>query len=238
MRAWIALLSLLLVAGCATTPPAPRPEGVFGDHLFRAPAARISAAEVFAVSGEMRAYVDAEIAPQVRTKGRQQALVDALYRKSGLRLEYDSAATRNAAQAFEARAGNCLSLVIMTAAFAKELGLPVEYQRVLVEDTWSRSGDIYLVAGHVNLTLGRRKTDDGGFGYRVGKKPPESEGMTIDFLPPDDMRGQRARPIGEETEIRPCETCSSTCHRSRPRRPSPWAGGSNPTSGSRTSTSW
>ena len=194
MKAWIALLSLLLVAGCATTPPPPRPEGVFGDHLFRAPAARISAAEVFAVSGEMRAYVDAEIAPQVRTKGRQQALVDALYRKSGLRLEYDSAATRNAAQAFEARAGNCLSLVIMTAAFAKELGLPVEYQRVLVEDTWSRSGDIYLVAGHVNLTLGRRIAD-GGVWRRDGDL------LTIDFLPPRELRGLRTQGLAEATVV-------------------------------------
>ena len=50
--------------------------------------------------------------------------------------------TRNAAEAFDARSGNCLSLVIMTAAFAKELGLPVRYQNVFVDEAWSRSGDL------------------------------------------------------------------------------------------------
>jgi hypothetical protein len=40
-------------------------------------------------------------------------------------IEYDSTVTRTAAQTYAARAGNCLSLVIMTAAFAEELGLRV-----------------------------------------------------------------------------------------------------------------
>ena len=78
--------------------------------------------------------------------------------------------TRNAAQAFAARSGNCLSLVIMTAAFAKELGLTVAYQKVFVDDTWARTGDIYLSIGHVNVTLAPRKTDQGGGGYRVGSQ--------------------------------------------------------------------
>jgi transglutaminase-like putative cysteine protease len=54
--------------------------------------------------------------------------VQALYQPDQIRLEYDAAVTRNAAQAFEARTGNCLSLVIMTAALARELGLTVRYQ--------------------------------------------------------------------------------------------------------------
>ena len=53
------------------------------------------------------------------------------------------------------RAGNCLSLLIMTATFAKRLGLDVRYQRVNMEDIWSRDGDLVQVVGHVNLALGR-----------------------------------------------------------------------------------
>ena len=81
----------------------------------------------------MRRYARTEIAAQANRKGRHRALIDALYSKHQLRLEYDTVITRNASEAFDARAGNCLSLVIMTAAFAKELGLMVEYQKVLVE---------------------------------------------------------------------------------------------------------
>jgi Flp pilus assembly protein TadD len=109
-----------------------------------------------------------------------------------LRLEYESVRTRNAAEAFDARTGNCLSLVIMTAALAKEIGLPVRYQRVYVDDTWSRSGDVYFSIGHVNLSLGRRQID-GGFGHN------DSDMLTIDFLPPRDLRGVRTQELEEQT---------------------------------------
>ena len=102
--------------------------------------------------------------------------------------------TRNASQTFAARAGNCLSLVIMTAAFAKELGLPVRYQRVLVEEAFSRSGDFYFSNSHVNLTL-----ITPGLGDRIldyGSAP-----ITVDFLPSEGIRGRRLRVIGEETVV-------------------------------------
>ncbi len=94
--------------------------------------------------------------------------------------------TRNAAQAFAARSGNCLSLVIMTAAFAKEMGLPVAYQNVYVDETWSRIGDIYFSIGHVNLTLGRRHDP-------TSVRDDEADLLTIDFLPPSELRGLRTR---------------------------------------------
>ena len=201
MKHWIVVLMATALAACVAAPPAPVDSRHFHDALFAGPGERIAAADVFALSPEMQRYVDAEIAPRAGKRGRQLSLVDALFTKGELKLEYDSAMTRNAAQAFAARSGNCLSLVVMTAAFAKALDLPVEYQKVHVDDALSRAGDLYMSIGHVNLTLGRRKTDDGGFGYRVGKKPAESEGMTIDFLSSDDMRGQRARLIGEDVIV-------------------------------------
>ena len=201
MKNWAVVLWSALLAACAATPVAELDRRYFHDELFAAPAAPIRAEDIFALSPEMRSYVNDEMAARARTKGRQNSLVDALYDKGGLKLEYDSAMTRTAAQAFAARAGNCLSLVIMTAAFAKELGLHVEYQKVYVDDAWGRSGDIYLAIGHVNLTLGRRATDEGGFGHRVGKRPAESVGMTIDFLPPENMFSMRTRAIGEDVVI-------------------------------------
>jgi tetratricopeptide (TPR) repeat protein len=122
------------------------------------------------------------------------ALYEALYDKSRLKLEYDAAMTRNARETFEARSGNCLSLVIMTAALAHELGLQVRYQEVLGEASWSRSGDMYFVAGHVNLVLGQR----------LGDNPNDYDAkgmMVIDFLPSGDVAGYRTREISEATVL-------------------------------------
>ena len=197
----IALLSVLLGAGCASTPPPVADLRYFDDARFGPPSVRISAADIFALSPEMKAYAATEIATRARTRGRQHGLLDALYTKGDLRLEYDTDFTRNAAQAFAARSGNCLSLVIMTAAFARELGLHVDFQKVYVDDAWARDGGIYLAIGHVNLVLGARKVDGGGFGYRVGKRPPESVGMMVDFLPPIALRNVRTYSIGEDVIV-------------------------------------
>ena len=198
----IAILAVALLAGCATTPApdVPRDGRFFNDALFAAPSEPIRAGDVFALSDDMRRYIEKDINPRLKGRTRQLALVDALYSTGELKLQYDSASTRNAAQAFAARSGNCLSLVIMTATFAKALGLPVEYNKVIIDEVWARSGDMYLAIGHVNLTLGRHKTDE-SIGFRVGYRAPESEGMTIDFLPPDDLRRVQSRHIGEEVVI-------------------------------------
>jgi Tfp pilus assembly protein PilF len=145
----------------------------------------------------MRRYVRAEIAEQARIKGRRQALVDALFSKGELKLEYDAERTRNAAEAFAAREGNCLSLVIMTAAFARELDLPIEYGKAIVDETWARTGDMYLLIGHVNLTLGRGSSDVHNPAPRIAAAARNDGVTTIDFLPPSEAQSLRTRPIRE-----------------------------------------
>ena len=204
MARCIALLCAVLLSSCATVRDAPTEAAharFLEDARFAPASERISAEQLFALSDDMRRYLDAEIAPRTVKRGRQLALVDALYTRGDLRLEYDSAITRNASEAFAARSGNCLSLVIMTAAFAKALDLPLEYQKVFVDDAWARAGSMYLAIGHVNLVLGKRKTDELVYTSRLGKKAVESEGLTIDFLPPDDMRSVRSRVIGEDIVV-------------------------------------
>ncbi len=192
MRTWTAALAALALGACASVPPAPSVEPFLADRLFAPPSSAVDAAEVFAVSEAMREYLAAEIGDAPGGKGRQQRLVDALRAKGQLRLDYDAGFTRNAAQAFEARTGNCLSLVIMTAAFAKEMGIGVRYQNVFVDENWDRRGDLYFSIGHVNLTLGRRPP-------KLGTRLDDGEQLTIDFLPPPDLRGAHWRVIEERT---------------------------------------
>ncbi len=193
LRHSLAFVCVLLVA-CAT--PLSRqeqpPEFLFKDDSFSAPSERVGAADVFALSDQMQRYLKTEIMSRLRWAGPQQGLIDALYHRDQLKLQYDVSMTRNASQAFDARAGNCLSLVIMTAAFAKELGLKVRYQSAYMEETWSRSGDLLVRSGHVNVTLDRRIGDAGGLG---------AGSLTIDFLPAENLRGLRVREVEEETIV-------------------------------------
>jgi hypothetical protein len=182
------------LCGCASAPTPPRGETFFHDDMFGAPNARIDVSDLFALNDEMRSYLRNDIAYQLRTEGIPRGLINALYKNGQLKLEYDAAMTRNAAQAFDARKGNCLSLVIMSAAFAKELGLHVTYQSVATEDTWSRSDDIAFLSGHVNLTLGMTL-------IRATPGWDENRTLTIDFLPPEFLLGQRTTPISEDTVV-------------------------------------
>jgi len=194
MKHWAVVLLAVLLAACASVPMPTRNAGLFNDRLFAPPSERISADDVFALSPEMERFLNSEIAVDLFTKGARDGLVDAIYRDGLLRIEYDSATTRNAAQAFAAKSGNCLSLVIMTAAFAKALGLPVTFQTVLADETVSRSEDIQFFIGHVNLTLG------GGRPF-VGLRSTTPDLLTVDFLPAQQLSGMRARPIPEQTIV-------------------------------------
>jgi len=189
----IALLQGVL-AGCATAPSNHEVDALFRDKLFAQPGKPVRAADVFAVSDEMRHYLKVQIADHLRNKGPQQGLIDALASKNHLKVEYDAAETRNAAETFRDRAGNCLSLTIMTAALAKELGMQVHYQSVFVDENWSRSGGLYFSIGHVNLTVGKRYHD-------IKTKIDDNIAITIDFNPPVENKTYHKWPIRENTVV-------------------------------------
>jgi Tfp pilus assembly protein PilF len=186
------LLAACLISGCASAPPpAELPKALLADALFGPPTERISTDDVFAVSDAMKSYLSVDIADQLRVKGPQAGLIEALYQKTQLMLEYDAAKTKTAAEAFATRSGNCLSLVIMTAAFAHYLDLPVVYQSAYVDPTWSRTGDLLFASGHVNVTVGRRFMD--------ARSPRDLSPLTIDFLPPEDLSRLQTKEISEAT---------------------------------------
>ncbi len=185
-------LSLLLVA-CAHDPSshAALPPDLFADEMFGAPSEPVGAAQIFAMTPDMQRYARVEMAALIRRLGVQNALVQALYHDRQLKLEYDSSVTRTAAQAFEERSGNCLSLVLMTAAFAKEFGVPVRYQTADLEELWLRRANLLVRSGHVNIVLGSRLIDGG----RI------QQDMTIDFLPAAEIRGLKTREVPEQAVI-------------------------------------
>jgi Flp pilus assembly protein TadD len=170
----------------------PQSNHLFHDELFAVPSESVRADQIFVLNEPMKRFLNSALGADRRKQSVQSGLVDALYRKGQLKIDYDASATRNAAEAFDARAGNCLSLVLMTAAFAKELGLQVRYQSAYLEETWSRNGDLLLRSGHVNLRLGPTLND---------RANPNARTLMVDFLPADQLRNLRTREISEQTVI-------------------------------------
>jgi len=190
-------LVALLLAGCAAVPDeqvGAQAPALFDDAQFGPAQPPLEAATVFGLSPEMKRFLDADLLPTAHALGSRKVLTEALYTHGRLRLEYESSMTRNAGEAFAARSGNCLSLVIMTGAFATAMGLEVSYQSVTSDEMWSRAGDMYFMSGHVNLSiappLGERLTQ----WSRAGA-------YTIDFMPPDDAARTHVHAISEATVL-------------------------------------
>jgi Tfp pilus assembly protein PilF len=175
-------------------PAGPPVAQLFKDSAFARPEGLLTPAQIFELTPAMREYV-AKVRQNLGGRNAHEALFEALYRRDQLRIEYDSEITRTAAQAFEARMGNCLSLVIMTASLARELGLSVQFQRVTGEETWSRAGSLYLNNGHVNLVLGKPAAE-----IRPGMYD-RAQYVTVDFLPPADADRLEKEPIDERTIV-------------------------------------
>ncbi|MFL6628322.1 MAG: tetratricopeptide repeat protein [Burkholderiaceae bacterium] len=190
----LAAAAPLLFAGCASKLPlAPASPGMFDDAHFGPPTDPIDPADVFKLTPEMTAYMSDVIMPMAHARGVRQAITEALYNRSKLQLEYDASSTRTAAEAFQARQGNCLSLVIMTGAFASALDLKVTFQQVSTEQMWSRSGGMYFMSGHVNLLLEKRYSESIG-------RYDRNDLYTIDFMPGEGNE-MRSHPISQQTVL-------------------------------------
>lgn len=189
-----AVLFAASLAGCAHVPTASTGDvtPLFRDALFKPPAEPIDSRTIFAVDASMRRFLAEEIIPQTRRKDPRQALLDALHGK--LLIDYDSEMTRTASQTFAAHEGNCLSLVIMAAALAKQLDIRVTYQEVYDFDTWSRDAGFAILSQHVNLVLGPRVSN-------LRFYPGDATPMIVDFLPPRQVANAATRPIPEQTVV-------------------------------------
>jgi Tfp pilus assembly protein PilF len=195
-RRWAALiggLSALLFAGCAHVQPPPGGDArvLLHDEWFAPSQEDTSPARVLALSDAMRSYADNDLRALIAHRDPRRVLIEALHDRGQLRLAYDAERTGNAAETFESRAGNCLSLVLMTGALARHLGLPVTFRAVQLDPQYTRAGGLTLENGHVNILMAQ-----------MGERPIwGAYDLVVDFLPTRELTGHSAVPLPEHTVV-------------------------------------
>lgn len=136
------------VAGDAATSGLPTPE------------------QVLAIPAGMRAMLQKQVIERSSSREqRLQALVEMIFDRHGLDLQYDANATYTVEQVWQQRRANCLAFTLMFVALAREAGIQARVQEVGQVVSWYQDQDngvVYSV-GHVNAGVeisGRYATVD------------------------------------------------------------------------------
>lgn len=158
-RRAVAAVSLLGLA-CASAPPSRERPGITREELLAAAplgipqgvAVLVDEADVLAVSPEMQAFLDAQVARGASRAVRVRQLASAIADAGRFGLVYDET-TRTAAETFRTRRGNCLSFSSMFVAMARRAGLDARFQEVDVPPDWSFRDDTFVLNRHVNVLV-------------------------------------------------------------------------------------
>jgi Flp pilus assembly protein TadD len=149
----------LPASGTSAVSPMPRPE------------------QVMAVPPELRAQLQQQVIDGGGSgRSRLERLVEFLFRKSGLGMEYSVDATLTVEQAYRTRKANCLTFTLLTVALARESGLQAYGQELDDIVGWHLADNIVFRFNHVNagITLGRsRFTVDVARDLVMSRNPPE-----------------------------------------------------------------
>lgn len=179
IRSVAVMTGAIALAGCAA-PPVVAPlaaaelwqDDAFHYRADRVPETRRTLFELDASTleslkaGDKRSY---------ETEQRLELLLSQLYSKHGIRLSYSSGHTTGAAQTWNDKRGDCLSLTIMVYSAAQSLGIPAQMQEVQVPLAVDRHGGIDFINGHVNVYVRTNSR------VSVNGRDFDSRGVVIDF---------------------------------------------------------
>ncbi|WP_299795962.1 lipopolysaccharide assembly protein LapB [uncultured Shewanella sp.] len=196
---FIGLFLLLLLQGCSSTSTRTRVSDIeyyFYDQHFEDVASLPRPDELFSLPAEAISELRREL---MRDKVQRSKSVTAnewlakyINAEEGA-FQYRDNMTRVPSETFSERAGNCLSLVLLTSALADVLKVEVEFQEIEVPPVWDKQGDFYLVNGHINLRLLPPQSTDT---VHVMKRA-----IQVDFLPERAVRGYGKKQISKQTVI-------------------------------------
>ena len=110
--------------------------------------------DVLALSPAMEDFLQRYILEYANLQTRLELLTLAVTSSGVLSFKYDERRTLSAAEAFDARAGNCIGFANLMVALARRAGLDAYYQEVFIRPEWADyEDDTVLLFKHVNVVV-------------------------------------------------------------------------------------
>jgi len=154
-RVMLLLAFMLMLGACA----AQRSQQVKPPPLHHSgPEIQIADFDVLALSPEMEEFLELYILQYSDKQTRRHLLLNAVTGNGVLGFDYDESLTLTAAEAFEKRAGNCISFANMLVALARRSGLKAYYQEIFKLAEWSSRERTVLLIKHINVVIESRST--------------------------------------------------------------------------------
>ncbi|MCW8808250.1 MAG: tetratricopeptide repeat protein [Rhodanobacter sp.] len=134
--------------------------------------------QIMEVPPELHAQLQQEvIGAGGSRRARLERLVDFMFQKSGLGMQYAADATSTVEQAYRTRKANCLTFTLLTVALARASGLLAYGQEVDGVLTWREEDSTVYRTNHVNagIAIGKmRFTVDVARDSVIARHPPKS----------------------------------------------------------------
>ncbi|MCG7536068.1 hypothetical protein [Pseudoalteromonas sp. OOF1S-7] len=184
VRLWLLCLFSVLLSACASTEnrpvtPSPRPDMPFNHALFN-PVAVIDEQSIFALPAqEQQAFLNFYQQQVAAGTRGDRAIYDYLHDQ--LDEFHYRGETYSATESLQHGGGNCISLAVLTQAYAFVAGIDTRYRKVASAPVYQQVADTILISSHFKTKL-------------LAPEEPENEdwitlvrpGTVIDYFPAQD----------------------------------------------------
>lgn len=148
------------VAGCASAPPAPATTPWLDAQFQHDPSlVKVTAADLFRLDADLDKRLEDPNVREVFKDVRLRRIIDLIFGEDRKGFAYRAGHSTVAADTWRDRAGDCLSLTVLTYAVAKRLNMTVAMQEVQTPAVFGRSGQLDVVNQHVNVLLPSARSD-------------------------------------------------------------------------------
>ena len=181
LRAALVVTAALLNFACSTTPPvAPLAANIlWHDQNFDYKASDVVETRelLFNLDPELTSLLAGKNHSGLSTDRRLEYLGALFFRGEGIRINYTAGHSTGAAETWQKKRGDCLSLTLLTYAATKALGIDATMQEVRVPIAVDRRGGVDFISGHVNVFVYNSSA------LKINGRNYAAGGIIIDFEP-------------------------------------------------------